>query len=156
MLADPRPSLTSNRAILAVRALHPPSGRASDAGRHPPWLPGVHLSGPQCETGQVPPPGDASRLTCSARACREDARWALRWNNPRLHEPQRRKTWLACPSHRDSLGGFLSVRGFLRETLDVTDLDPDADGPRAAGADTGSGPAAAAVDAGPDRPGTPG
>ncbi|GHJ06850.1 hypothetical protein TPA0907_12170 [Micromonospora humidisoli] len=41
--------------------------------------------------------------------------WALRWNNPRLHDPERRKTWLACPAHRGSLGDFLDARGFLRE-----------------------------------------
>ncbi len=41
--------------------------------------------------------------------------YALHWNNPRLHPPERRKTWLACDEHRQSLGGFLDVRGFLRE-----------------------------------------
>jgi len=39
----------------------------------------------------------------------------LRWNNPRLHSPERRKTWLACDQHRDYLRDFLSARGFLRE-----------------------------------------
>ena len=43
------------------------------------------------------------------------AAWALDWNNPKLHEPARRKTWLACPEHRTSLGDFLQARGFLRE-----------------------------------------
>jgi hypothetical protein len=52
---------------------------------------------------------------CSAKGCQEPARWALRWNNPKLHEPDRRKTWLACDRHRESLGDFLDVRGFLRE-----------------------------------------
>jgi len=41
--------------------------------------------------------------------------WALRWNNPKLHSGEYRKTWLACAEHRESLGGFLEVRGFLRE-----------------------------------------
>jgi hypothetical protein len=40
----------------------------------------------------------------------------LLWNNPRIHQPEARKTWLACPEHRESLGGFLRARGFLRET----------------------------------------
>ena len=31
----------------------------------------------------------------------------LRWNNPRLHTPDRRKEWLACEAHRESLGAFL-------------------------------------------------
>ena len=55
-------------------------------------------------------------LVCSAKGCREPATWALRWNNPKLHPPERRKTWLACDEHRESLAGFLSARGFLRET----------------------------------------
>jgi hypothetical protein len=55
-------------------------------------------------------------LTCSARGCREDARWALQWNNPKLHTPDRRKTWLACDEHKQSLSDFLGARGFLKET----------------------------------------
>lgn len=54
-------------------------------------------------------------LTCSARGCRADAAWQLLWNNPKLHEPARRKTWLACDEHRESLADFLSARSFLRE-----------------------------------------
>jgi hypothetical protein len=41
----------------------------------------------------------------------------LEWNNPKIHTPDRRKQWLACGEHRDSLGAFLGARGFLRETL---------------------------------------
>ena len=73
---------------------------------------------------QAQPP----RLVCSARGCRDVAHWALRWNNPSLHTPDRRKTWLACDVHRESLGGFLSVRGFLRETV-PTDVLPAAPEP---------------------------
>lgn len=61
-------------------------------------------------------------LACSARGCRAAAGWGLRWNNPRLHTPERRKTWLACDEHRITLGEFLAVRGFLRETLPVAEL----------------------------------
>ena len=53
---------------------------------------------------------------CSARGCPAPATWVLAWNNPKLHTPDRRKQWLACDEHRSSLGAFLSVRGFLRET----------------------------------------
>ncbi|HEY6796487.1 MAG TPA: hypothetical protein VI248_17565 [Kineosporiaceae bacterium] len=63
-----------------------------------------------------------SELVCSARGCRGAASWALRWNNPRLHEPERRKTWLACAEHRDGLAAFLQIRGFLRETIPVESL----------------------------------
>jgi len=48
--------------------------------------------------------------------------WALHWNNPRLHPPERRKTWLACGEHRDDLERFLALRGFLREIGTVDEL----------------------------------
>ncbi len=54
-------------------------------------------------------------IQCSAKGCRASAQWRLRWNNPKLHPPERRKTWLACDDHRESLGTFLDVRGLLRE-----------------------------------------
>ena len=59
-------------------------------------------------------PHDAE-LTCSAKGCRAPATTALKWNNPKLHTPDRRKTWLACPDHEESLARFLDARGFLRE-----------------------------------------
>jgi len=64
-----------------------------------------------------------SGLVCSARGCRRVPEWALRWNNPRLHSAERRKTWLACAEHRETLGSFLQVRGFLRETVPVAELE---------------------------------
>jgi hypothetical protein len=67
--------------------------------------------------GEAPAP-----LTCSARGCRTTAVWALRWNNPRLHPPERRKTWLACAEHRDDLERFLGTRGFLREVVACDEL----------------------------------
>jgi len=57
---------------------------------------------------------------CSAKGCRAAAAWELRWNNPKLHAPEYRKTWLACPEHRDSLGTFLDARRFLREVTPFT------------------------------------
>jgi hypothetical protein len=63
----------------------------------------------------VPTASQDPTPTCSARGCRADAAWALRWNNPRLHTPDRRKTWLACDEHRESLGDFLRARSFLRD-----------------------------------------
>lgn len=65
-----------------------------------------------------PPAG----LLCSARGCRSAAVWGLRWNNPRLHPPERRKVWLACDEHRARLADHLAVRGFLRETVPVAEL----------------------------------
>lgn len=58
-------------------------------------------------------------LTCSARSCHADAVWVLLWNNPKLHTPDRRKSWLACAVHRETLGDFLAARGFLKDTVTV-------------------------------------
>jgi hypothetical protein len=64
-------------------------------------------------TGE-PMPGEP--MTCSAKGCRAPAKWALRWNNPKIHPPERRKTWLACDAHHQHLSNFLEARGFLRGT----------------------------------------
>jgi len=64
-------------------------------------------------------PDSGVQLTCSARGCRAPAEYALRWNNPKLHTGERRKTWLACAEHRASLTEFLEIRGFLREVEPV-------------------------------------
>ncbi|WP_300679494.1 acetone carboxylase [Nocardioides sp.] len=53
---------------------------------------------------------------CSAKGCHAAGVWELRWNNPKIHTPERRKIWLACEEHRTSLSSFLSSRGFLKET----------------------------------------
>jgi hypothetical protein len=58
-------------------------------------------------------------LTCSARGCTAPAVWAVLWNNPRLHTPERRKTWLACEEHRESLSNFLAARSFLKDVVPV-------------------------------------
>ncbi|MFI6871813.1 hypothetical protein ACIBL6_00085 [Streptomyces sp. NPDC050400] len=68
---------------------------------------------------------------CSAKGCRADAVWVLAWNNPKLHTPERRKTWLACEEHREHLSTFLGVRGFLKDTVTLAEWDareePDAE-----------------------------
>ncbi|WP_182113714.1 MULTISPECIES: hypothetical protein [unclassified Actinotalea] len=66
----------------------------------------------------------AQELLCSARGCRDDAAWGLRWNNPRLHSGDRRKVWLACDDHRAHLEQFLGARGFHRDTVPVDELGP--------------------------------
>lgn len=65
-----------------------------------------------------------AQLRCSAKGCRRDAQWAVRWNNPTLHSPDRRKVWLACADHEPTLREFLSMRGFYRDTIPVADLGP--------------------------------
>jgi hypothetical protein len=53
-------------------------------------------------------------VVCSARGCRAPASYVLVWNNPKVHAPEREKTWVACEEHRQSLADFLDLRGFLR------------------------------------------
>ena len=59
---------------------------------------------------------------CSAKGCTASATWELLWNNPKLHTPDRRKSWLACDQHKESLSQFLGARGFLR---DVQEFSPE-------------------------------
>lgn len=96
-----------------VNAPHPPSERRTDAGQLPPWLLGVAF----CETKSV------SDTICSAKGCRADAVWVLAWNNPKIHTPERRKTWLACEEHREHLSQFLGVRGFLKDVVLLEEWD---------------------------------
>ncbi|MFE2303331.1 hypothetical protein ACFXAW_34640 [Streptomyces sp. NPDC059445] len=60
---------------------------------------------------------------CSAKACRADAVWVLAWNNPKLHTPERRKTWLACEEHREHLSSFLGIRGFLKDVVPLAEWE---------------------------------
>lgn len=61
-------------------------------------------------------------LTCSAKGCRAEAEYGVVWNNPKVHTPERRKVWLACADHRESLSSFLDLRGFLIEAVPVAEL----------------------------------
>lgn len=58
-------------------------------------------------------------LICSARGCGRTAEFEIVWNNPKIHTPERRKIWLACPDHEESLRTFLSARGFWKESLPI-------------------------------------
>ena len=51
---------------------------------------------------------------CSARWCQAAATWAVVWNNPRLHTPDREKIWAACGEHKQPLADYLAVRSFLK------------------------------------------
>jgi uncharacterized lipoprotein YmbA len=64
---------------------------------------------------------DTEVALCSAKGCTEPAEWALLWRNPRIHGRERRKVWLACAEHRESLGEFLGSRGFLIEVVEHQD-----------------------------------
>jgi hypothetical protein len=83
-------------------------------------LPGLFGTAPEAVPG---PP------VCSAKGCRAAAVWVLAWNNPKLHTPERRKTWLACEEHREHLSQFLGVRGFLKDVVPLADWsEPSAEG----------------------------
>jgi hypothetical protein len=64
-------------------------------------------------------------IVCSAKGCRAPAAYGLLWNNPKLHTPERRKTWLACENHADPLSDFLSKKGFLKDAVPVAELTDD-------------------------------
>ena len=58
---------------------------------------------------------ETDEAICSAKGCQAPATHELLWNNPKLHTPARRKVWLACDEHRESLSSFLAARQFLRD-----------------------------------------
>jgi hypothetical protein len=57
---------------------------------------------------------DPEDVQCSAKGCRASARHVLVWNNPKVHTPDREKTWVACEVHLPTLSEHLDVRGFLQ------------------------------------------
>lgn len=61
----------------------------------------------------------AEPLLCSAKGCTAEAQHQLLWNNPKIHTPERRKVWLACGQHEESLRSFLAARDFWKETIPV-------------------------------------
>ncbi|WP_210602258.1 hypothetical protein [Brevibacterium oceani] len=65
-------------------------------------------------------------LQCSAKDCRASATRAILWNNPRLHTPERKKTWLACDDHLDHLRDFLTLRDFYLTDVSIDDIPEDA------------------------------
>lgn len=75
---------------------------------------------PAARTGR-----DEAAAVCSAKGCTNDAAWVLAWNNPRVHHPDRLKTWAACDEHRESLAEFLAARSFLRQVVARSDWESD-------------------------------
>lgn len=67
-------------------------------------------------------------VRCSAAGCTAAADWTIAWRNPRLHTPERVKSWLACDEHREHLHGYLDSRGFpvlVARFGDVVERVPD-------------------------------
>lgn len=71
------------------------------------------------------PDGGPQHPQCSRKGCREDATWELLWNNPKIHTPERRKSWLACDEHRAWLTDYLETRGFFRESTPFSKNTPE-------------------------------
>jgi hypothetical protein len=69
-------------------------------------------------TDPAPEPQD-EELICSSKGCTNRARHQVVWNNPKIHTPDRRKTWLACDEHEPALRDFLDRRGFYRDTVSL-------------------------------------
>ena len=57
-------------------------------------------------------PGAETAVGCSAAGCDAPATWRINWRNPRIHSADRVKVWLACDTHRSTLGDYLTTRGF--------------------------------------------
>lgn len=68
--------------------------------------------------GELTPPV-SEQVICSAKRCGATASYAVIWNNPKIHPPEREKTWLACEDHRQWLADFLDARGFLRRVEEL-------------------------------------
>lgn len=66
-------------------------------------------------------PGPSGPPKCSRKGCRANASVALAWNNPKIHTPERRKTWLACSEHADWLENYLSERLLFKERMPLPD-----------------------------------
>jgi hypothetical protein len=62
---------------------------------------------------------EPATATCSRAGCSNEADWRLDWRNPRLHAPDRVKTWLACDLHVDYLRDFLAARDFPLEVASM-------------------------------------
>jgi hypothetical protein len=99
---------TSAGAPTAQRPQHRHPGRKPFGLCESPPTP----SGARLQTGLVSE--KESPAICSAKACRASATWAVVWNNPRLHTPDREKVWVACGEHKQPLADYLAVRSFLK------------------------------------------
>ncbi|QUW90523.1 hypothetical protein [Streptomyces sp. V17-9] len=84
---------------------------------------------------------DETTPICSAKGCRTAAVWVLAWNNPKLHTPERRKTWIACDEHREHLSQFLGVRGFLKDVVPLDEWEAREVSGGSGSGSGGSGPA---------------
>ncbi|WAP50371.1 hypothetical protein OL239_09685 [Arthrobacter sp. ATA002] len=81
----------------------------------------ARTTGANLSPGTEPPGPAGDSPVCSRKGCRQPAAWRLLWNNPRIHTPERRKTWLACGDHRGWLEEYLQTRDLWKETLPLAE-----------------------------------
>jgi hypothetical protein len=55
---------------------------------------------------------DDASPQCSRAQCSSPAEHRIEWRNPRIHDADRVKIWLACGEHYEFLLGFLESRQF--------------------------------------------
>jgi hypothetical protein len=70
--------------------------------------------------------GEGETAVCSRAGCRSAARWRVDWRNPRIHTPDRTKTWVACDDHVDYLREFLAARSFPVSVSELPSVTPEA------------------------------
>lgn len=56
-------------------------------------------------------------VKCNRKGCQEQARFEVLWNNPKVHAPERLKSWAACEEHVQYLQDFLVARSFWKQTV---------------------------------------
>ena len=56
-------------------------------------------------------------VKCSRKGCQEQVRFEVLWNNPKVHAPERLKSWAACEEHVQYLQDFLVARSFWKQTI---------------------------------------
>ncbi|MDP4755927.1 MAG: acetone carboxylase [Aquiluna sp.] len=61
---------------------------------------------------------------CSRAGCQNQADFLIFWRNPKVHSPERRKTWGACHEHREFLVDYLGARNFYLEDQKVEPEHP--------------------------------
>lgn len=52
---------------------------------------------------------------CSRVGCTATATAMVIWRNPKLHAPEKTKTWGTCADHSDYFVSYLTIRGFFLE-----------------------------------------
>lgn len=56
------------------------------------------------------------RAKCSRAGCQAEAKSLIEWRNPKVHSPDRVKTWAGCDDHTRYLIDYLEARKFFLGT----------------------------------------